>query len=156
MENSLTFQDARALFSNDDTREERHRCGRNTALWCIMAALILIAILWFCYRVSNDKAELAAGIQNIAGHVNCIAPQVQTNESRLFETIGAVNRNSAAAETYAHGVNRDLAALNNRVFYEQQCGSRNSNGCQRSGFIKTDNYTFSDSNLQNIQTCGNV
>lgn len=121
-----------------------------------MAALILIAILWFCYRVSNDKAELAAGIQNIAGHVNCIAPQVQTNESRLFETIGAVNRNSAAAETYAYGVNRDLAALNNRVFYEQQNNGRNGNACQRSGFIKTDNYTFSDSNLQNIQTCGNV
>jgi hypothetical protein len=144
----------------DDDYHYHGTCwSRNTGIWAIVAAIVVFAIIWFVYKVNNDKIAQGIEVATIKGRVECIAPQVQANEGRLFETIGQVNRNTSASTVYADEVNKNLMALNNRVFYSNYGSSNCSNNgsCQqRTGFIKTDNYTLCDSNLQNVQTCGGI
>ena len=58
--------------------------GQNTALWAIVAIIIVIAFLWFCHKQGEDKANLAGSIQQLYGRVNAIEPAVTANAQNVY------------------------------------------------------------------------
>lgn len=114
--------------------ENHHRddWGSATALWVLVAAVIVVAIVYNWTKNCNEKVAFATSLSDLAGKVNCIAPQVQTLNSQMY----------GAAQTFAGltvGVNElrertavQLDALNNTVYWNPiNSGyvSRSSCGC---------------------------
>ena len=58
--------------------------GQNTALWAIVAIIIVIAFLWFCHKTGEDKANLAGSIQQLYGRVNALEPAVTANAQNVY------------------------------------------------------------------------
>lgn len=128
--------------------------GQNTALWAIVAIIIVIAFLWWCHRSGENKADLAASVQKLYGRVDAIEPAV----ARLAENVTDLN-SVTSATTQAVGdfkkfALRQLNALDDAVF-TSRCGSeRGGCGCNDSRFIKKSVYTPSETSVEQIETCG--
>lgn len=146
--------------------EHGHRdgWGSATALWVLVAAVIIFAIVYNWTKNCNEKVQFATGLSDLAGRVNCIAPQVQTLNAQMY----------GAAQTFAGltvGLNESrevfgsqIASLNKTVFYnpinEGAYGiRRNSCGCGCGSpsrvFAQTQTYTPSSQQVTVTETCGN-
>lgn len=148
----MDFKDMAAIKEMmDDHRGGRW--GQNTALWAIVAIIVVIAFLWFCRKAGDDKADLAASVQGLYGRVNAIEPAV----TRLGENVADLN-SVTSATTQAVGdfkatALRNLAALDNAVFVSR-CGDHHSCGCNDSRFIKKSVFTPSTTTVEQVETCG--
>ena len=124
--------------------------GQNTALWAIVAIIIVIAFLWWCHRAGDDKANLAASIQNLYGRVNTLEPVVASNTA-VLNKVG--NTLSAAVQGVAD-IKSDVDALDVAVF-APVCGRRGGCGCGTEKFRKESTYTLDSTSLTEIDTCNN-
>lgn len=147
--------------------ENRHgeHWGTNMTLGVLVAAVIIIAIVYNWTKNCNEKVAFATGLATLNGKVECITPQVATLNNQMY----------GAAQTFAGlvvGVNdmkenysAKFDALNNTVFWNpaNQYWDRTYSGCQRSGcgcspnrvFAQTQTYTPSTSQVTVTETCGN-
>lgn len=141
----MTLSDYAAV--RDMEYHHRDGWGSTTALWVIVAAIIIIAIVYNWNKNCNEKVAFATGLSNLNGKIECLAPQVATLNSQMY----------GAAQTFAGlvvGVNdvkenygNKLDALNNTVYwnpvnsgYTRNCGC-NSCGCSPNRvFAQTSTY----------------
>ncbi len=171
---NITFQDAMALreFARGDRYngcdgydgyqrydhydKQTGRWSLSAAVWVIAAIIVLMAILWFVHRTGQDKADLAASIQGLYGKVNAIEPAVTAQGNNIYAINSVLSATTQAVGDFKTTASEQLAALNGTVFVPRcgssRCGSGCNNGSSR--FVKTDNYSLCDSNLQAIETCG--
>lgn len=127
------------------------RWGQNTALWAIVAIIVVIAFLWFCHKSGEDKANLAGSIQNLYGRVNTLEPVVASNTAIL----GKVGNTLSAAVQGVADIKADVDALDVAVF-APVCGSRRSGcGCGTEKFRKESTYTLDSTTLTEVDTCNN-
>ena len=155
MESSnLTFRDALDLMNASTAREEReeqdHNWSGKTALWCIVAVIVFLVIVWYIHRTGQDKAELAASVQGLYGRVNALEPAVTAQGNNLYSLNSVVSATTQAIGDFKNCSEMQIAALNGAVF-TSRCGGCNNGGTR---FTKRDNYTLCDSNLQAVETCG--
>lgn len=165
---NISFQDAMTLreFARGDRYDGYDRYDHydrqtgkwslSAAVWVIAAIIVLMAILWFVHRTGQDKAELAASIQGLYGKVNAIEPAVTAQGNNIYQLNGVVSATVQGVGNLKTFAEDQIAALNGAVFTARcgasRCGSGCNNGASR--FVKTDNYSLCDSNLQAIETCG--
>ena len=123
--------------------------GQNTGIWAIVAVIIVIAFLWFCHRQGEDKANLAASIQNLYGRVNTLEPVVADNVSVLRK----VGNTLAATVQGVQCIKDDVSALDGAVF-TSRCNRGGGCGCNDTRYIAKNNYTLAGSTLEQIETCG--
>ena len=134
-----------------EERKEGGMWGQNTALWAIVAIIIVIAFLWFCHRSGDNKAALAASVQELYGRVNTLEPVVKNNAEQNFKTataLAGIVQGVSDIREYTYG---QIAALDNAVF-QPVCGSR-SCGCGSDRFIKTSTFTPATVQVEQIETC---
>ena len=127
------------------------RWGQNTALWAIVAIIVVIAFLWFCHKSGEDKAALAGAVQSVTSRVNAIEPAVTANGqsiSRLNNSVGKVQQS-------IQFIGDDVAALDDAV-YVPRCGNnRGGCGCGTEKFRKESTYTLDSTTLTEVDTCNN-
>lgn len=70
--------------------EHRDGWGSTTALWVIVAALILFAIVYNWTRNCNEKVQFAVGMARMEGRLNCIEPDVRWAGQQLYAANGAI------------------------------------------------------------------
>lgn len=153
METGMTTTDFVLLDRMDD--KHNGKWGQNTALWAIVAILLVLALLWFCHRQGADKADLAASIQGLYGRVNTLEPVVKNNAEQNFRTatsLAGIVQGVSDIRDYTYG---EIAALDNAVF-QPVCGSRRSSrgcGCGDDRFIKKSIFTPSTVEVEQIESC---
>lgn len=147
-----TIQDVVSL--TEMTKDHRgHKWSENTALWCIVIVLFVLALLWYVHRTGEDKANLAASVQGLYGRVNALEPAVTAQGNNIMNINGVLSATTQAVGDFKSVTNAQLAALDGAVFVPR-CGSTSCGGNGSSRFVKRDNYCLSDSSLQAIETCG--
>lgn len=123
--------------------------GQNTALWAIVAIIIVIAFLWFCHKQGEDKANLAGSIQQLYGRVNAIEPAVTANAQNVFQMKGTV----AGIIQGVQDIKDDVAGLDAAVF-TSRCGCGRNGGCNDTRYVAKNSYNLATSTLEQIETCG--
>lgn len=129
------------------------RWGQNTALWAIVAIILVIAFLWFCRKAGDDKADLAAAVQNVYARVNAIEPAVTAQGNSISELKSVTTATTQAVGDFKATALRNLAALDNAVF-TSRCGERHSCGCNDSRFVKKSVFTPETTSVEQIEICG--
>lgn len=148
----MDFKDMAAIKEMmDDHRGGRW--GQNTALWAIVAIILVIAFLWFCRKAGDDKADLAASVQNVYARVNAIEPAVTAQGNAISELKSVTTATTQAVGDFKATALRNLAALDNAVFVSR-CGDNHSCGCNDSRFIKKSVFTPSTTTVEQVETCG--
>lgn len=148
MEN-LTMSDVLEL---QKMKSHDGKWGQNTALWAIVAILIVLALLWYCHKQGTDNANLAASIQGLYGRVNTLEPVVKNNAELGFKTattLSGIVQGTSDLREYAVA---QLAALDDAVF-APVCGSRRSCGCGSDRFVKRSTFTPSTVEVEQVETC---
>lgn len=149
---NLTIRDVLDL-TNGKEHKEGGMWGQNTALWAIVAIIIVIAFLWFCHRSGDNKAELAASVQELYGRVNTLEPVVKNNAEQSFRTatsLAGIVQGVSDIRDYTYS---QIASLDNAVF-QPVCGSRRSScGCGDDRFIKKSTFTPSTVTVEQIESC---
>jgi hypothetical protein len=123
--------------------------GQNTALWAIVAIIIVIAFLWFCHKQGEDKANLAGSIQQLYGRVNAIEPAVTANAQNVFQMKGTV----AGIIQGVQDIKDDVVGLDAAVF-TSRCGCGRNGGCNDTRYVAKNSYNLATSTLEQIETCG--
>lgn len=148
----MDFKDMAAIKEMmDDHRGGRW--GQNTALWAIVAIILVIAFLWFCRKAGDDKADLAASVQNVYARVNAIEPAVTAQGNSISELKSVTTATTQAVGDFKATALRNLTALDNAVFVPR-CADHHSCGCNDSRFIKKSVFTPSTTSVEQIETCG--
>ena len=154
----LNFQDMAAIREMmDDHRGGKW--GQNTALWAIVAIVIVIAFLWFCRKAGDDKADLAAAVQNLYGRVNALEPAVTRVAENVSDLNSVTSATTQAVGDFKKFTLRQLNDLDDAVFVPRTYGEyyhhRSGCGCNDSSrFIKKSVYTPSETSVEQIETCG--
>lgn len=149
---NLTLRDALDLM-NGNEHKESGMWGQNTALWAIVAIIIVIAFLWFCHRSGDNKAELAASVQELYGRVNTLEPVVKNNAEQNFKTATVLSGIVQGVSDIREYTYTQIASLDNAVF-QPVCGShRSSRGCGDDRFIKKSTFTPSTVEVEQIESC---
>ena len=127
------------------------RWGQNTALWAIVAIIVVIAFLWFCHKSGEDKAALAGAVQSVTSRVNALEPAVTANGQNIYRINNAVGK----AQQSIQFIGDDVAALDDAV-YVPRCGNnRGGCGCGTEKFRKESTYTLDSTTLTEVDTCNN-
>ena len=125
--------------------------GQNTALWAIVAIIVVIAFLWFCHKSGEDKAALAGAVQSVTSRVNALEPAVTANVQNIYRINNAVGK----AQQSIQFIGDDVAALDDAV-YVPRCGhGRSGCGCGTEKFRKESTYTLDSTTLTEVDTCNN-
>lgn len=148
----MDFKDMAAIKEMmDDHRGGRW--GQNTALWAIVAIILVIAFLWFCRKAGDDKADLAASVQGLYGRVNAIEPAVTAHGNAINALNSVTSATTQAVGDFKATAMRNLNALDEAVF-TSRCGEHRGCGCSDSRFVKTSVFTPSTTSIEQIETCG--
>lgn len=153
---NLTLQDLPII--REMMGDKGGKWGQNTALWAIVAIVIVIAFLWFCRKAGDDKADLAASVQNVYARVNAIEPAVTAQGNAISELKSVTSATTQAVGDFKKFTLRQLNDLDDAVFVPRTYGEyyhhRSGCGCNDSRFIKKSVYTPSETSVEQIETCG--
>ena len=150
----MTVQDLAAL---QELTKDKHsgKWSENTALWAIVAVLIILALMWYINRVGADKADLAASIQSATSRISAVevATNAQGNDIKSLNSV--VSATAQAVGDFKVTAGDMIASLNRATFTPRSggCGC-NGNGNGSARFVKRANYCLEDQSLQEIDTCG--
>lgn len=148
----MTIEDARSLVELMNDGKHDGKWPIATPLYLIVGIIFIIALLWYIHRTGQDKADLAASVQNLYGRVNALEPAVTAQGNNLYALNSVMSATTQALGDYKSVANAQLAALDDAVFVPRCHSGCGNNGGSR--FVKRDNYCLSDSSLQAIETCG--
>lgn len=114
--------------------ENHHRegWGSTTALWVLVAAVILIAIVYNWTKNCNEKVAFATGLSTLNGKIECITPQVRTLNEQMYGAAQAFAGLTVGVNDIKENYGNKLDALNNTVFWNPANNgyySRNCGGC---------------------------
>lgn len=129
--------------------EHRDGWGSTTALWVIVAALILFAIVYNWTRNCNEKVQFAVGMARMEGRLNCIEPDVRWAGQQLYAANGAISATVQGVGDMKQNFGNQLFQLNREVFYDDDCGCGGRNGrrgcgcgCGNREFAQTQTYNL--------------
>lgn len=125
--------------------------GQNTALWAIVAIIIVIAFLWWCHEGGKSKADLAASIQGLYGKVNAMEPIVARHTENLESLNSVTSATTQAVGDFKAFTNRQLAQLEGAVF-TSRCADDGC-GCNSSRFVKKSTFTPSTVEVTQEERC---
>lgn len=129
--------------------------GATTALWVIVAVILIFAIVYNWTRNCNEKVEFANGLATLKGQIQCIAPVVQATADRMYDTNGAVTGLVTGVKAQFNCLTQDV----NRLWAEVEEGERGCRrGCDGGGhrrFAQTSNYALKDTQVSVTESCVN-
>lgn len=130
-----------------------------TALWVIVAVLIILAVVFNWTRNCNEKVEFATSLARLNGRIDCMEPDVRWAGQQLYAANGSVSRLAQGATDMYNNFGNQLFQLNDRVFYENNnrsgcgCGSCGNNGNRE--FAQTQTYNLASQAVTVTEKCRN-
>lgn len=141
------------LFIMADYTEHGGRLGQSIALWAIVAVVLVVLAIWLCNKTGQDKADLAASVQKLYGHVECITPQLNKYADRVDAIGNAVTRVSQAQADFQSYASSMITDLDNAVFVPRFAGHHGGCGCGTDKFVKSTEYTAGATTLVETDVC---
>lgn len=140
--------------------------GYTTALWVLVAAVIVFAVIYNWTKNCNEKVQFATGLSNLNGRIECIAPQVATLNAQMYGAAQAFAGLTVGVNEMRENSAAQFAALNNTVFFNPAnqgyfCGQRRGSNCgcgcgtPNRIFAQTQTYAPKDQQVTVTETCGN-
>lgn len=128
MDSAMTMQDFAAMRSLE--HDGKQGWGATTALWVIVAVIIIAAIVMQWGRSCNEKVLFATGLAQLQGRIDCISPKVDELGSQNYGTAQALAGTISALKKSDQYINYNLHELNSRVWFEERegCGGRGGRG----------------------------
>lgn len=136
--------------------------GATTALWVIVAVILIFAIVYNWTKNCNEKVQFSTALANLAGRVNCIEPDVRWAGQQLYAANGAIAATVQGVGDMKANFGEQLFRLNKEIFYEDGCGcgrGHGRGGCGCGGgnreFRQTSTYNLASTNVTVDETCRN-
>ena len=139
--------------------------GATTAIWVLVAAVIIVAIVYNWTRNCNEKVQFSTALANLNGRVSCMEPSVRWAGEQLYTANGTIQSLDRGVRDMGQNFGEQLFQLNDEVFYNpNQCGcgrGRNRSGCGGCGscggreFRQTSTYNLASTNVTVDETCRN-
>lgn len=133
-------------------------------LWVLVAAVIILAIVYCWNKNCNEKAQFATSLANLNGRVQCMEPDVKWLGKQMY----GVAQTAAGLVTGVSDMKDTVTALGRTVYQNpiddltaQFIGTRTartcSSGCGRNNrvFEQTQNYTLASQGVTVTERCGN-
>lgn len=139
----------------------RKHYGGIAALWVLVAAVIIVAIVYNWTRNCNEKVQFSTALANLNGRVSCMEPSVRWAGEQLYAANGAISATVQGVGDMKKSFGDQLFQLNREVFFEDGCGcgrGRNRSGCGGCGnreFKQTSTYNLASTNVTVDETCRN-
>lgn len=157
----MTISDYAAIKELEN--EHRDGWGSTTALWVIVAAIIVFAIVYNWTKNCNEKVQFAVGMSRMEGRLNCIEPNVDFIGKQLYAANGAISATVQGVGDMKSNFDNQLFQLNREVFFEtNHCCGRDGRGrggnCCGGGnreFAQTQNYTLASQGVTVTERCIN-
>lgn len=137
----------------------------NTALYLILAAILITAIVYNWTKNCNEKVAFATGLSNLNGKIECIVPQVSKLNEQMYGAAQTFAGLTVGVNDMRENYSAKFDALNNTVFWNPAnnfwnngCGrQRNGCGCGTPNriFAQTQTYAPKDQQVTVTETCGN-
>lgn len=157
MGTSMTISDYVML--KEAERDQSSGWSSSTALWVIVAVIILFAIVYNWTKNCNEKVQFATSLANLNGRVSCLEPDVRWLGTQMY----GVAQTAAGIVTGVRDIKDDVSALNKTVYtcpiddltarfiVPSQAGC----GCSRGGreFKETNTYTLASNAVTVTDTC---
>ena len=131
--------------------------GSTTALWVIVAALIIIAIVYNWSKNCNEKVQFATGLANLSGQIQCLTPKVETLGAQMYGTAQTVAATVTGVASIKDCFGSQLYELNNSVFYHPRHG-RKEECCGNGGnrvFNQKSTYNLASQQVEVDEYCRN-
>lgn len=138
--------------------------GSTTALWVLVGAIIIVAIVYNWTKNCNEKVAFATGLSTLNGKIECIAPQVATLNQQMYGAAQAFAGLTVGVNDIKQVYGEQIGQLNNTVFYNPanegwfgNCGRSRGCGCGTPSriFAQTQTYSPKDQQVTVTETCGN-
>jgi hypothetical protein len=135
--------------------------GTNTALWVIVAVIIILAIVFNWTRNCNEKVNFATSLAQLEGRISCMEPNVRWAGEQLYAANGLVNGVIQGVKDMNQNYGQQLFQLNEEVFYTPAQRGTNGGGCcggnggNNRTFAQTQNYTLASQGVTVTETCRN-
>ena len=129
--------------------------GQNTALWALVALILIVALFWWCYRNGDDKANLAASVQKLYGRVDAIEPAVTAHGNAINDLNSVTSATKQAVGDFKQNALYRLNGLDDAVFAPRYAYAEHHRGCGcgDSRFVKKSTFTPDTVSIEQIETC---
>ncbi len=157
MDGTMTLSEYAAI--EELKGQHRNGWGSTTALWVLVAAIIIFAIVYNWTKGCNEKVAFATALSDLNGRIKCIEPTVRQTSENVYRNHGVVSALKQGVSDMYDNFGNQLDNLNEDVFYNRRrrgdcgCGS----GCGRPNrvFAQTSTYAPKETEVTVTETCGN-
>lgn len=138
--------------------------GSTTALWVLVAAVIIFAIVYNWTKNCNEKVQFATGLANLNGRIECLEPDVKWLGKQMY----GVAQTAAGVVTGVADIKDNVTALGRTVYQfpvdnltAQMIAAGRSNPCGGCGrknnreFEQVQTYNLASTGVTVTERCGN-
>lgn len=129
--------------------------GLTTAVWVVVAAVILALLVYIWNKNCTEKAEIAAGVQRLVGRVDALEPAVTAQGNNIYTLNGVMASTVQGVKDLKQCFGDDIYQLNEEVFYDRRRGRGGCGGCGNREFKQTSTYNLASTNVTVDETCRN-
>lgn len=129
--------------------------GMTTALWVIVAVVILALLAYIWNKNCTEKAEIAAGVQKLVGRVDALEPAVTSQGNNIYTLNGVVASTVQGVKDMKQCFGDDIYQLNEEIFYGARHRRGGCGGCGNREFKQTSTYNLASTNVTVDETCRN-
>lgn len=162
MDTGMTISEYAAVKELEN--EHRDGWGSATALWVLVAAVIIIAIVYNWTKNCNEKVAFATGLSHLSGRVDCMQPKLETLNGQMY----GVAQTLAGTVVGINDIKTDVSNLGKTVYLNPVddltaraiagLGHNNCNrscGCGNREFQQTQTYNLASQGVTVTETCRN-
>lgn len=129
--------------------------GATTALWVIVAVILIFAIVYNWTRNCNEKVEFANGLATLKGQIQCMAPVLESTANRMYDANGAITGLVTGVKAEFKSLNKDVNRLWAEMEENERGGCCGGNGGGHRRFAQTSNYALKDTQVSVTESCVN-
>lgn len=122
---NMSIQDFAAL--REMEHDKTAGWGGTTALWVLVAAVIIFAIVYNWTKNCNEKVLFSTGLANLQGRIDCMTPKVETLGAQNYQTAQVLAGTVSTLNVSDKYINQNLNEINERFLYNRGCGEHR--GC---------------------------
>ncbi|MEG0560709.1 MAG: hypothetical protein RR513_09380 [Muribaculaceae bacterium] len=131
MESTMSFQDFAAM--RELEHDGKSGWGATTAIWVLVAAVIIFAIVYNWTKNCDEKVLFSTGLANLTGRMDCVQPKVSDLSAQNYGTAQVLAGTVSALNQSDKYINYNLNELNERFLFRNHghedgnCGCRGGN-----------------------------
>ena len=127
--------------------------GLTTAVWVVVAAVILALLVYIWNKNCTEKAEIAAGVQKLVGRVDALEPAVTSQGNNIYTLNGVVASTVQGVKDMKQCFGEDIYQLNEEIFYGSRRARGGCGGCGNREFKQSQTYNLASTTVTVDDTC---